>query len=152
MKLGGRRGFIGPCTALSLAPLLAACAYTLAGCVSLSVVGSSNRIREAKQALHDREIERADYFRLVIPIEADRGRQSFARARYVMARSSRNEHLLDPPIHARLYAELDQALEKKEISEAEHYELRGLVRALHAEWTQRRRKVNKDRFHWGFPR
>ena len=123
-----------------------------ASCATLPADAPENRLREAKRALKAKEIDKETYFRVVIRAEFEQGRDKFEQRRFLMARSSESERFLDPPVHATLYKQLDDALKAKEISMDVYGELRNYVRVLQAEWGKRRQEVAKDRFRWGYPR
>ena len=123
-----------------------------ANCASLPEHAPANRLREAERALKAKEIDKETYFRVVIRAHSEAGREKFDHRRFLMARSYENERLLDPPVHANLYKQLDDALALGEISEDVYEELRNYVRVLQTEWGKRRREVTKDRFRWGYPR
>ena len=128
------------------------CCLMLASCASLPEDAPANRLREAKRALKAKEIDKETYLRTVIRAEFEQGRDKFEQRRSLMARSYENERLLDPPVHANLYKQLDDALALGEISEDVYEELQNYVRVLQTEWGKRRREVIKDRFRWGYPR
>ena len=128
------------------------CCLMFASCASLPEDAPANRLREAKRALKAKEIDKETYFRVIIRAEFEQGRDKFEQRRFLMARSYESERLLDPPVHATLYKQLDDALKAKEISMDVYGELRGYIRVLQAEWSKRRQDVTKDRFRWGYPR
>ena len=136
--------------------MLSACMVSFclmfANCASLPENAPANRLREAERALKAKEIDKETYLRTVIRAEFEQGRDKFEQRRSLMARSYENERLLDPPVHANLYKQLDDALALGEISEDVYEELRNYVRVLQTEWGKRRREVIKDRFRWGYPR
>ena len=126
--------------------------WFVAGCASLPDSSPTKRMKEAKRALQANEIDHAEYFRALIRAHLEESREKFDQRRILMARSYQTESILDPPVHSRLYQQLEEALEKEQISRANFEELQGYVRILHAEWVKRRSKVSRDRFRWGYPR
>ena len=122
------------------------------GCASLPDSSPTKRIKEAKRALQANEIDHAEFYRALIRAHLEESREKFDQRRILMARSYQTESLLDPPVHVQLYRQLEESLEKEQISRENFDELQGYARILHAEWAKRRSMVSRDRFRWGYPR
>tara|TARA_Y100000588_G_C14223856_1_gene912211 strand:- start:1179 stop:1622 length:444 start_codon:yes stop_codon:yes gene_type:complete len=126
--------------------------FLFGNCTPLPENAPSNRLTAADRALEVGDIDKETYFRIVIGAELEQGRENFENKHFLMARSRENELLLDPPVHTNLYKRLEDARKTEEISEDAFKELWGYVRILQSEWNNRRAKVSKERFRWGYPR
>ena len=126
--------------------------FLFGNCAPLPENAPSNRLTAADRDLEVGDIDKETYFRIVIGAELEQGRENFENKHFLMARSRENELLLDPPVHTNLYKRLEYARKTEEISEDAFKELWGYVRILQSEWNNRRAKVSKERFRWGYPR
>jgi len=127
---------------------------TLASCVSnnTQLTSLSDRVEATEEAFKNGAIEKAALLKVVLETDMERGRIAYQKTRFLMARSQSSERLHDPPRHYRHRETVENAHEKKEISEQEYSELRELVDKAHNAWLARRKKVMRDRAIWGFPR
>ena len=143
---------LNSCKNWTLWSFVFASCLTFSNCASLPESAPSNRMREAKRALEAKEIDKETYFRVLIRAHYEEGRVKFEQRRLLMARSYQSERLLDPPVHATLYKQLDDALDQGEISSEVYHDLRNNVRVLQSEWGMRRLEISRERFRWGYPR